>query len=43
MTNGESICGKIKFSVAQWVLTDPIFRDYFVDQIMLNWKDVAVM
>ena len=41
--NRESICGKIKFSVAQWVLINPIFRDISVDQIMFNWKDVAVL
>ena len=42
-TNGEPIGGKIKFYVAQWVLINPMFRDYSVDQIMFNWKDVAVM
>ena len=41
--NGDSICGKIKFSVAQWVLINPIFRDYSIDRIMYNWKDVAFM
>eukprot|EP00268_Persea_americana_P040117 TRINITY_DN3976_c4_g2_i1.p1 TRINITY_DN3976_c4_g2~~TRINITY_DN3976_c4_g2_i1.p1 ORF type:complete len:127 (+),score=21.23 TRINITY_DN3976_c4_g2_i1:3-383(+) len=42
-TNGESICGKIKFAVAQWVSINPIFRDYSVEQIIFNWEDVAVL
>ena len=39
--NGDSLCGKIKFCVGQWAMINPIFRDYSLDQIMLNWKDVA--
>ena len=35
-TNGDSICGKIKISVAQWVSINPIFKYYNVDQIMYN-------
>ena len=42
-TNENSICGKIKFFVAQRVAINPIFRDYTVYQIMFNWKDVAVL
>ena len=41
--NGESICGKIKFSVVQWVLIYPILKDISVDQILYNWKEVAML
>ena len=37
----EFLCEKIKFSVASWVLINPIFQDFSVDQIMRNWKEIA--
>ena len=37
----EILCDKIKFSVAQWVKTNPIFKDCPSDQIMYNWSAIA--
>ena len=37
----EVLCDKIKYSVAQWVQINPIFKDYLIDGIMFNWKELA--
>ena len=37
----EILCDKIEFSVAQWVKINTLFKDYPIDQIMYNWKDIA--
>lgn len=37
----EFQCEWIKFSIASWVLINPRFQGLSVDQIMLNWREVA--
>eukprot|EP00268_Persea_americana_P041537 TRINITY_DN4143_c1_g1_i4.p1 TRINITY_DN4143_c1_g1~~TRINITY_DN4143_c1_g1_i4.p1 ORF type:complete len:133 (-),score=13.21 TRINITY_DN4143_c1_g1_i4:185-583(-) len=38
----EILCDKIKFSVAQRVKINPMFKDFPTDQIMYNWKEIAL-
>lgn len=37
----DSFYERTKFSIASWVLINPIFHGKSVDQVMLNWKEVA--
>ena len=37
----EILSDKIKFSVAQWVKINTLFKDYPMHQIMYNWNDIA--
>ena len=35
------VSDKIKLSVAFWLSTNPLFHGFSLDQVMLNWKEVA--
>lgn len=39
--NGESLIGKITFTIAFWVSINRLFHGYTLDQVMFNWKEVA--
>ena len=36
------VSDKIMLSIAFWVSANPLFHGISLEQIMLNWKDVAV-
>ena len=36
-----SLCERFKFSLASWVLINPVFHGISLDQIMLSWKEAA--
>ena len=42
-TKEEILCDRIKYSVAQWVKINTLFKDYSTDQIVFNfnWKELA--
>lgn len=41
MTSVDCVSEKMKCSVASWMLVFPHFQFFSIDQIYLNWREVA--